>query len=70
MNTITYHYRGGVERGTGSGYRWHDGYSENSPDGSITYPWMTTRECQADARTRNAKAIFEVAPSRVAKPVQ
>lgn len=59
MKTITYFYRGGVERGTGKGYQWRNGYSENSADGSVVYPWMTRRECEADARTRGAVAKFE-----------
>lgn len=58
MTTIVYHYRGGIERGTGTSYEWRNGYSENNEDGSVTYPWMTVRECQADARARGAKASF------------
>lgn len=65
MKTITYIYRGGVERGTGSGYVWHDGYSPNSDDGHMTAPWMTKRECQSDAKQRGAIAIFEVPVGRL-----
>jgi len=57
VKTITYFYRGGVERGTGNGYEWRNGYSE-TVEGSILYPWMTRRECQEDARRRGAKAEF------------
>lgn len=57
--TINYYYRGEVERGTGGpGYQWHRGYSENNADGSPLYPWMTTRECVADAKARGAHAQF------------
>lgn len=59
MNTITYTYRGPVERGNGKpGYDWHDGYSETTDTGAVLYPWMTFRECQQDARKRNACAVF------------
>lgn len=58
METITYTYRGGIEVGTGSGYRWADGYSETTPDGSVTYPWMTRLQCQKDARSRGCRAAF------------
>jgi hypothetical protein len=44
-----------VERVRQSGrYEWHDGYSENGN----TYPWLTKREAQQDARRRGAKAVF------------
>ena len=59
MDSIIYFYRGGVERGTGNGYAWRDGYSEAAADGSVTYPWMTARECQVDAHKRGAVAKFE-----------
>lgn len=59
--TITYVHRGPIERlsrrGKRLSYRWTDGYSETGPNG-VSYPWMTRRECQADARTREAKAKF------------
>jgi hypothetical protein len=56
---IVYNYRGLVERGTGGpGYDWREGYSETAPDGGILYPWMTKRECQADARAKDAQAVF------------
>lgn len=57
---ITYTYRGQVERGTATernprlGYRWYAGYTEDP----ATAPWMTYRECQADAKARNASARF------------
>jgi hypothetical protein len=56
---VTYVYRGRVERGVGNGrYADRDGYSETGPGGGVTYPWMTYRECQADARARGAVARF------------
>jgi len=64
--TIVYYFRGNVERGTGKPipYRWHAGYSENSADGSVLYPWMTYTECLADARKRGARAVCRfVTPS-------
>lgn len=57
-NEIRYVYRGAVERGTGRGYRWHDGYSADSPGGGIQYPWMTKREAQRDAKAQGARAVF------------
>lgn len=68
MNTITYIYRGGMEVGTGEpGYRWTDGYSPNSAEGHMTAPWMTKRECQADAKAKGAKAVFEIPSGRLPK---
>ncbi|HEU4343715.1 MAG TPA: hypothetical protein VFU31_19365 [Candidatus Binatia bacterium] len=59
METITYYYRGTVERGNGKpGYSSHPGYSEGQGK-SVTYPWMTRAECRQDARKRGAKAKFE-----------
>ena len=56
---IVYHYRGQIEVGTGEpGYRWTNGYSEDSAEGLPTYPWQTSRQCQADAKARNAQATF------------
>ena len=71
MNSITYFYRGAVERGTGTGYAWRNGFSETTPDGKITYPWMTAKECRADARARGAVARFETPPVKLEpKPKQ
>ncbi len=69
MNTITYTYRGEVERGNGKpGYDWHAGYSETTPEGHALAPWMTYRECLADAKARGCKAvcIIPVPPARAA----
>jgi hypothetical protein len=55
---IRYVYRGPVERGTGRGYRWHDGYSANSSTGGVQYPWMTKREAQSNAKAQGARAMF------------
>jgi hypothetical protein len=52
---IRYHYRGLIERGRN--YDWKEGYSEGEGQ-TITYPWMTRRECQSDARKRGARAVF------------
>lgn len=58
--TRTYYYRGQIERGTGRpGYAWRDGYSANSPEGFVLFPWMTKRECQADAKKDGYRAVFE-----------
>ncbi len=35
-------------------YVWHDGYSEVG----TTFPWMTKREAQADAKARGYRAVF------------
>lgn len=57
--TMTFYYRGRVERGTGGpGYAWREGYSENGPNGEQTQPWNTYRECQAIARSVGARAVF------------
>jgi hypothetical protein len=56
MKTITYIYRGQIERG--ADYHWCNGFSPDSEDGLPTYPWMTKRECQTDAKANGAKAAF------------
>lgn len=65
MKTITYTYRGGVKRG--SNYHWEDGYSETTPDGGVLYPWMTRKECIADAKTKGCKAIFYTGPEHASR---
>lgn len=58
--TITYYYRGDIERGNGApGYSWVRGYSENSADGGATYPLMSSRECREDAKLKGAIAVFD-----------
>lgn len=54
---IIYTRRGRVERG--SRYKWHEAYSATTPEGYVLYPWMTRRECRADAKTKGARAVFE-----------
>jgi hypothetical protein len=56
--TLTFYYRGDIERGTGNGYAWRRGYSINSDDGLVIYPWNTKQECQAEAKRKGAKAVF------------
>lgn len=63
---IEYFYRGGVEVGTGNGYRWADGYSPNA-GGNMTAPWMTKRQCQQDAKERGLRAVFIVSHGRLPK---
>jgi hypothetical protein len=55
--TIVYTYRGPIERG--ARYEWRDGYSATGAGGGILYPWMTKRECQANARSQGKRAVFE-----------
>lgn len=50
--TVRYVRVGSVERGPR--YEWRDAYSENGN----TYPWLTKREAQSDARRRGARAVF------------
>ena len=54
--TITYYYRGLIERGPK--YDWREGYSENGESGHPIYPWSTKRECQQAAKKQGAKAVF------------
>ena len=57
--TITYYYRGLIERGNGKpGYDWKEGYSANSEDGRELHPASTKHECQQEAKQQGAKAIF------------
>jgi hypothetical protein len=61
--TITYHYRGMIERGNGKpGYSWREGYSAEGPNGEVTYPWLTYRECQRDAKAEGCRAVFKRPP--------
>lgn len=53
-----FHYRGGVERGIGGSYEWRDGYSENSEDGLVLYPWNTRHEIRRDGAKQGFKAVF------------
>lgn len=56
---IQYHYRGRDERISqfGTRCRWVETYSEQGEHGPV-YPWMSRRECQADAKRRGARAVF------------
>lgn len=58
MKTIVYYFRGHVERGSKRGYVWREGYSPTAPGGGVQYPWMTKRECQADAKAQGTRAVF------------
>ena len=54
-----YYYRGLVERGGPfKGYRWANGYSANGPNGEETQPWLTKRECYAEAKADGVQAVF------------
>ena len=58
---IDYFYRGQIERFRMSDRGrnpWQDGYSENGQNGMALYPWLTYRECQADAKARDGRAVF------------
>ena len=54
---IVYKYRGPIERGPR--YEWRDGYSADSENGGVLYPWNTKRECQSQARKLGCKAVFQ-----------
>jgi len=56
--TITYYYRGDVERGTGAGYRWTRGYSAVGEGGGGLYPWSTKAECRDEAEAEGKRAVF------------
>ena len=54
---IKYFYRGPIERG--KDYTWKDGYSPNTIEGNIIYPWSTKQECRKEAKDCfNCKAVF------------
>ena len=46
-----YHYRGRIERAGKRlfAYRWVDGWSRTTEDGSIEYPWVTKAEARAES---------------------
>ena len=56
VKTITYHYRGLIERGPR--YDWREGYSAVGENGGVLYPWSTKRECQREAKKQGKKAVF------------
>lgn len=59
-HTITYYYRGMIERGNGKpGYDWREGYSERGENGGVIYPWHTKAECRREARALGRMARFE-----------
>lgn len=53
--TVTYYLRGTVERGRD--YHLLPAYSEQGEYGDVQ-PWMTYRECYADAKSQGARAII------------
>lgn len=61
---ITYHYRGPIERLVRDSHRRSmrftivDGFSADGPTGGVLYPWMTKRECVADAAAQGERARF------------
>ena len=63
---IFYLERGMIERGPR--YEWRMGYSENGENGAETQPWLTWRECQADAKQRGKRAVFVRSRSTEAAP--
>jgi hypothetical protein len=64
-DTVTYYLRGPIERGAGSKYVWKDGYSPDSAEGRVTYPWVTVSEARAQERThgRGVRFVNKRAPS-------
>jgi hypothetical protein len=55
---VVYVHRGTVERYRNGRCGIYEAYSETSAQGGTLYPWMTYRECQADARARGVVARF------------
>ena len=58
--TSIYTYRGQIERRTATRIEWRTGYSAISEDGNVIYPFMTKRECQADAKAQCKRAVFVI----------
>jgi hypothetical protein len=56
---IVYTFRGNIERGVGSSYKWFPGYSAATVEGHVLYPWMRKQECYADAKRFECRAVFE-----------
>lgn len=57
-NKIIYKFRGRIERLSKGGCRWVNGYSPDSDNGAVTYPWATKKECQQEATAQGKKAVF------------
>ena len=57
-----YTFRGSIERPSTRhrrpSYRLFDGYSATTEDGAVLYPWMTKRECRAEAKADGKRAVF------------
>lgn len=55
--TILYKYRGAVERGSRREMR--PAFSPDGESGGVIQPWLTMRECQAQARAEGKRAAFQ-----------
>ena len=57
---VEFFYRGRTERWSvlNRRYMWHDGYSEDGPNGGETQPWLTMEEARTAARHRGCRAAF------------
>lgn len=51
-----YYFRGLIE--CGKHFNWTNGYSADSENGNVLYPWMTKRQCQREAKSLGLKAVF------------
>lgn len=51
---VLYFYRGMIEARSG----WIEGYSENTVDGGIIYPWQGKAKCKQEAASKSKFARF------------
>lgn len=61
VDTVTYYLRGPIERpkrGKGGEFVWKDGYSPDSVEGHVTYPWITKQEAQVQEKANGRKVVF------------
>lgn len=62
---MVFYYRGMIESSSG----WIEGYSTNTENGGIMYPWYGKKTCQEDAKICGKKAVF-VRSNQSAEPQQ
>jgi hypothetical protein len=54
---IIFYHRGFIERG--AKYKWVEGFSSNSDNDLMLYPWQTKSECRREAKALGLKCRFQ-----------
>lgn len=57
---IVFYHRGFIEHGNlHTGYKWTEGFSSNSDNDLMLYPWSTKSECRKEAKELGLKCKFQ-----------